>query len=204
MVLIEPEFEIDEKNRVICKFHSDYLNFIDPTKDYFEDIYLDKIMTCLTCSHYTYNECYFTKSRIEEIEFNWQKRKVFRCQLCIHKIERMFTIIYKLYNKEKYGVEIPLICCNCYDKINTNQFLSESKKLKFLYFFVILTSIFSLFYLNFLLILLKLDLAVRIFLSICFSIFILLFIVKLLIVLKRNIYGVKYYKKHFMHQEATE
>ena len=201
MVLIEPEFEIDEKNRVICKNHTDYLQFIDPNKDYFEDIYLDKVLTCLTCSHYTYNECYFSKSRIDEIEFKRQKKKNYKCKLCEQKIERMFTIIYKLYIKEVYGIEIPLICCNCYDKVSTNQFLSESKKLRNLYLLVILTSIFTLFYSNFLLFLLKLDLFVRYLLFIPFSILIISIIFKSLIKLKRNICGVKYYKKSFFKKD---
>ena len=201
MVLIEPEFEIDEKSRVICKFHSDYLQFIDPNKDYFEDIYLDKVLTCLTCYHYIYNECYFTKSRIDEIEFKRNKKKAFKCKFCEQKIERMFTIIYKLYNKEVYGIEIPLICCNCYDKVITNQFLSESKKLRYLYLLVILTSVFTLFYFNFLLFLLKVDLFVRYLLFIPFSILIISIIFKSLIRLKRNICGVKYYKKSFFKKD---
>jgi len=203
MVLIEPEFEIDKKNRVICKNHTDYLQFIDPSKDYFEDIYLDKVMKCSTCSHSIYNECYFSKSRIDEIEIKSQKKKAFKCKLCNHKIERMFTIIYKLYNKEVYGVEIPLICCNCYDNINTNQFLSEFKKLRGLYILVILTSIFTLFYFNFLLILLKLDLFVRYLLFLPFTILIISIIFKSLIKLKRNIYGGIYYKKFFIKKDET-
>jgi len=201
MVLIEPEFEIDEKSRVICKFHSDYLQFIDPNKDYFEDIYLDKVLTCLTCSHYIYNECYFSKSRIDEIEFKRQKKKDYKCKLCGQRIERMFTIIYKLYINEVYGIEILLICCNCYDKVSTNQFLSESKKLRYLYLLVILTSVFTLFYFNFLLFLLKLDLFVRYLLFIPFSILIISIIIKSLIKLKRNICGVKYYKKSFFKKD---
>ena len=195
MVLIEPEFEIDEKNRVICKFHSDYIQFIDPCKDYFEDIYLDKLLTCLTCSHYINDECYFNKSRIDEIEYKRQKKKGYKCQLCRKRIERMFTVVYKLYNKEAYDIEIPLICCSCYDKVSNNIFLSELKKLNFLYLFIILTSLFFLFFFNFFLILLNLQPIVRLLLSIPYIILIVAVIFCSLLKLKNNISGIKTFKK---------
>ena len=197
MILIEPEFEIDDKNRVICKFHSNYLQFIDPNNDYFQSQYLEKKITCLTCSHYDFNECYFEKSRLDEIEYRRQKKRDFNCKLCGNKIERMFTIIYKLYNKEIYGIEIPLICCSCYEKIETNEFLLESKKVILLYLFIITTSIFFLFYFGFFLIILNLQPYIKVFIYITYLILILVIIIKTLKRLANNLYGISYYKKIF-------
>lgn len=202
MVLIEPEFEIDNKNRVICKFHSNYIQFIDPSKDYFEDIYLDKILTCLTCTHYFNNECYFSKSRIDRIEYKRRKKRAYKCQLCRHRIERMFTIIYKLYNKEAYGIEIPLICCSCYDKLSDNKFLSELKKLNLLYLFIILTSLFFLFYFYFFLILLNLHPLLRLLLFIPYICFTVAIIFISLMRLKTNMSGIKTYKKIFSNEKG--
>ncbi|MFX1340849.1 MAG: hypothetical protein ACFFDK_19720 [Promethearchaeota archaeon] len=204
MVLIEPEFEIDKRNRVICKFHSDYIQFIDPNKDYFEDIYLDKNLTCLTCTHYVYNECYFNKSRIDHIENTRQKKRDFKCQLCRNRIERMFTIIYKLYNEEVYGIKIPLICCSCYDKLRDNQYLPELKKLNLFYLFIILTTIFFLFYLNFFLMLLNLHPLIRLLIFISYFCLTIAIIFISLMRLKTNLSGIKTYKKMFPKEMTPE
>jgi len=197
MVLIEPEFEIDDKNRVLCKFHTDYIQFIDPNKDYFEGIYLDKKLTCVTCSHYVHNECYFNKSRIDRIEDKRQKKREFKCQLCRNRIERMFTIIYKLYNEEVFGIKIPLLCCSCYDKLSDNTFLPELKKLNLLYLFILLTTFFFLFYINFFLMLLNLHPLVRLLIFIPYLCLSAAIIFISLMRLKNNIYGIKTYKKIF-------
>ena len=111
---IEPKFIIDDKGRVLCKKHSKYDNFIEP-KDYFQNLYLEVELTCKTCLHYENNDCFFSKSKIDEIEINRiKKKKESLCRLCGKRIDRMFSIIHKLYNKEIYDIEMPLICCLLY------------------------------------------------------------------------------------------
>ncbi|TFG02076.1 MAG: hypothetical protein EU542_05740 [Promethearchaeota archaeon] len=162
MVLIQPEFEIDGKNRVLCKYHSHYFEFITPTLDYFEEIYLDSKLTCLTCDHYQNDECYFTRSKIDDIEKRRKKgKRQFSCVLCGQKIERMFTIVHKLYNEQIDSVKIPLICCDCLEMVENHQYLNESKKLMYLYSYVILTLTFFIFYLIILLNILNLPLLVK-------------------------------------------
>jgi len=196
MVIIQPEFEIDEKNRVICKFHHNYLQFIDPNKDYFQDQYLEKKITCLTCSHYDLNECYFNKSRIDEIEYKRQKKKDYKCKLCGNKIERLLTIIYKLFNIEIYGIEIPLFCCSCYEKLKMNEFIVESKKVILVYLFIIITSVFSLFYFGFFLSILNLQPYIGILIYIPYYILIMVIIIKTFKKLSKILYGMRYYKKN--------
>ncbi len=200
MGIIEPTFEIDEKGRVICKKHSKYNNFIKP-RDYFQDLYLDIELTCKTCSHYQNNDCYFSRSRIDDIELRRQKKKAFLCKLCGKKIERMFTIIYKLFYKEIYNVEMPLICCDCHEKLNKNEFLSYSKKrfdfyllnivisLFFIFYFIVFVSILNIQPLFYILIVIPLFTLV--------SFIVLYIILKCIKKLKYTIYGIRYFKKYF-------
>ena len=128
MHFIEPSFEIDEKGRVICKEHTNYNYFMRPDKDFFYEMLLERQLTCKTCSHYFDNDCYFQKSEIDTIEQNREKKKKnFKCNLCGTRISIMLSIVQKIYNEEKFKVKIPLVCCNCYERINNNEFMKESK-----------------------------------------------------------------------------
>ena len=203
MPTIEPTFKIDDKGRVICKKHSKYEHFVEP-KDYFQDLYLEIELTCKTCSNYINDKCYFPKSRIDVIESQRLKKKEFLCKLCGKKIERMLSIIHKLFNKEIYDIEMPLICCDCFEKIKNEEFLSYSRKLTDFYILNIAVSIFFLLYFLYFLSILKIQLIfyITIVIPIIFLIsFIVLFIIyksikKLRLILK----GIKYYKKHFVQQ----
>jgi len=125
---IEPTFEIDEKGRVICREHPRYHYFIEPNKDYFEDLSLDIEITCISCKHYFENDCYFSKARIDEIESRRTEKKPYKCMFCGSHVHRMQSVVYKIYNLEIYNLEIPLICCNCYDNIMDGDFIRYSKK----------------------------------------------------------------------------
>ena len=195
-------FVIDEKGRVICKKHSKYNKFIEP-KDFFQDLYLEIELTCKTCSHYYQNDCYFLKSRIDEIDFKREKKKEFLCKLCGKRIDRMLSIIHKLYNKEVYDIDMPLICCDCFEKIDNKEFLSYSKKLTDFYILNIVISIFFLFYFVYFLSILQVPMIFYflIVIPIIFSIsFIVLFIgiYKSIKKMRRIFKGIKYYKKHFI------
>jgi len=200
----ELSFEIDDKGRVICKKHSNYDYLISPS-DYFQDLYLDAELTCKTCSHYENNECYFSKTRIDEIINNGIK-KGYLCRLCGKKIDRMLTIIHKLYYKETYDVDMPLICCDCYEKINNNEFLSYSKKMTDFYILNIVISIFFLCYFAIFLSILTVQpilyyiLIIPLFCLICFII-IGIIIRKSINKLRYFYFGIKYYKKHFPIQK---
>lgn len=202
----ELSFEIDNKGRVICKKHSNYDYLIRP-RDYFQDLYLDAELTCKTCSHYDNNECYFSKTRIDDI-INRGLKKAYVCRLCGKKIDRMLSIIHKLFYKETYDVDMPLICCDCYEKINNNEFLSYSKKMTDFYILNIAISIFLLFYFAFFLSILNVEpifyyiLIIPLFSLVCFIISIV--IRKCIKKLRYFYFGIKYYKKHFPIQERKE
>jgi hypothetical protein len=143
---IEPSFEIDAKGRVICQNHNNYVHFIDPDKDFFSEMYLDVELTCKTCEHYKVNECYISKERVDEIEYQRIEKKAYRCRLCFHRIHRMFTVMYKLYNKEKHEIDMPLICCDCYDDLFKGEFKREARERiakGLVFFFVILIVFFG-------------------------------------------------------------
>ncbi|MHA1688140.1 MAG: hypothetical protein ACTSYC_06315 [Promethearchaeota archaeon] len=148
---IEPKFEIDDKKRVICQNHSDYLHFIDPNKDYFEEQFLELKLTCKTCKHYQNDDCYFSRTRLDKILSNGSKR--YKCAFCGSPIECMFTIIQKLYFKERYNVELTLTCCNCQEFISKGTYLIETKRKMLAYFFMILFFSYSIWVLYFTLIL---------------------------------------------------
>ena len=122
MVNIEPSFEIDEKGRVICQSHSKYPYFIQPNKTFLEERRMEKELTCLTCSHYENDDCYFPKSEIDKIELDRLNRSRFQCNLCGNKIDLMLTLIQKIYYEVKFNMKMPLICCSCYEMLQQKKF----------------------------------------------------------------------------------
>ncbi len=122
MVDIEPSFEIDAKGRVICQSHSKYPYFIQPGKTYFEERKMEKELTCLTCSHYKNDDCYFPKSEIDKIELDRLTRSLFQCNLCGNKIDLMLTLMQKIYYEVKFNMKMPLVCCNCYESLKKKNF----------------------------------------------------------------------------------
>jgi len=146
MHFVEPSFKIDEKGRVICKEHSNYNYLVRPDKDFFYDMLLESELTCKTCSHYFDNDCYFQKSEIDLIEQKREKKKKeFKCMLCGNKILIMLSIVQKIYTEEKFNIKIPLVCCNCYERINNNEFMKESKNRIFFTLFLFILGFFFLF-----------------------------------------------------------
>ena len=113
MVVIEPSFEIDEKGRVICQSHSKFPHFIQPAKTYFEELQMEKELTCISCSHYINDDCYFPKSELKKIRFRVHLRR-FRCELCGNPITKLHNVLHKKLTERRGNVEIALICCSCW------------------------------------------------------------------------------------------
>ena len=128
MVVIEPSFEIDEKGRVICQSHSEYPHLIRPGKTHLEELQMEKDLTCKSCSHYINDDCYFPKSEIDKIELDRLNRSRFQCNLCGNKIDRMLTIVQKIYFEVKFNMNMPLICCNCYLSLEEKKFTEYYKR----------------------------------------------------------------------------
>lgn len=127
MVVIEPSFEIDKKGRVICQSHSKYPSFLEQSMTYFEELQMEKELTCKTCSHYENDDCYFPKSEIDKIEIDRLSRSRFQCNLCGNKIDRMLTIMQKIFFEVKFKMNMPLICCNCYKSLNEKKYLDYNR-----------------------------------------------------------------------------
>lgn len=202
MASVDPFFVIDEKGRVICAKHSNYKEFVSP-KDFFQDLYLEIELTCKTCLHYKKDECYFSKARLDgilnQLDSKLSRKKAYACKLCGKKIERMFTIVHKLYYKEKYEVEFPLICCNCYDYLNYDEFMRESvNRIYFFILFLIVGIFFSMVFLFFMELFNLLNMLIFIWL-IPWS----LMIFNRLKKLKATLQGINYYKKHFAEKNTT-
>lgn len=135
---VEPYFRIDKFGRVICKLHSNYdkINKLSEKKTPIRNF--DLMLTCKTCMEYLNDNCYFPKSAIDRIEYDRIKRKVYQCKLCGSRIDRMWSVIYKLYYKEKYHIEMPLICCGCHDSLKNKNFIKKSEeKSKYIKFYLI-------------------------------------------------------------------
>jgi hypothetical protein len=145
MDFVDPSFEIDQEGRVLCKEHSNYDFFKDPQIRKHNERLLEKELTCKSCEHYYNDDCYFPKEVIDQIEANRiRKKKGFTCKLCGNKIDRMLTIIYSLYFKQKYNVKIPLICCACHSALKEDKFIESSKYRSNIFLYNALYAIYSL------------------------------------------------------------
>lgn len=127
MSFVEPSFEIDEKGRVICQYHSNYSFFVMPSKTMLQEKQMEILLTCKTCQHYLNNDCYFPRREIDKIEIDRTKRHMFICKFCGNYIDRMLSVIQKLYFKERFNIEIPLICCSCYESLKTHKLIKDLK-----------------------------------------------------------------------------
>ena len=126
MVVIEPSFEIDEKGRVICQSHSKYPHFVKPVMTPLEDRQMEKQLTCISCSHYLNDDCYFPKSEIDKIELDRLNRSRFQCNLCGNKIDLMLTIMQKIYLEVRFNTDMPLICCDCYSSLKEKRYIKNN------------------------------------------------------------------------------
>ena len=187
---IEPNFEIDKKGRVICKIHSNY-EFFD---DYHNDRILEKELTCKTCSHYHNDDCFFPRSEIAKIEFDRLKSKNFNCRLCGNKIDRMFTVIHKLFYQVKHNIEFPLICCTCYDTLKDNKFIESSKWRSNLFLYNSLYAVYSLVSVLFFIFIYQ----IKIYYLAFFLVPIIYLFYHNLMKRKELKKGLEYYKKHFL------
>ncbi|MBN1215723.1 MAG: hypothetical protein JXA99_09840 [Candidatus Lokiarchaeota archaeon] len=192
MTYTEPNFEIDKKGRVICKEHSNYEFF----NDYQNDRVLEKELTCKTCTHFHNDDCFFPRSDIAKIEYDRLKTKRFNCKLCGNKIDRMFTVMHKLLYKEKFNIELPLICCTCYDNLKDNKFIESSKWRSNLFLYNSLYAIYSLVSVLFFIGIYQ----IKIYYLIFFIIPIIYLFYHNLIKRKELKEGLEYYKKHFLNR----
>ena len=136
MSIINPTFEIDDKGRVICQRHTNFPFFVMSGKTRQQEIQMEKDLTCITCNHYNNDECYFPKTEIDKIEVDRLGMVAFKCKLCGSQIDRMLTIIQKLYLQEKFNIEIPLVCCTCYESLKKKNFMEYHEKRLFLAYFL--------------------------------------------------------------------
>ncbi len=141
--IVNPEFTIDEEGRSICTKHSEYKKImeLDLAKNYPNEFEL--MLTCLRCNHYKENHCYFPKAEIDKIERDRVKEGI-RCQLCGMKIHRLITILHSFYYKQKFGVEMPIICCTCYAALNNNDYMNNTKKRMLFFGFSLLMTMYFL------------------------------------------------------------
>ena len=148
MVVIEPSFEIDEKGRVICQSHSKYPHFIKPAMTPSEERRMEKQLTCISCSHYINDDCYFPKSEIDKIESDRLNRSRFQCNLCGNKIDLMLTVMQKIYLEVKFNTVMPLICCDCYSSLDHKRYIKNNNNriiLSILFYIPIISFMITLF-----------------------------------------------------------
>ena len=69
----------------------------------------------------------FPKDEIDRIEKD-RLSYTFSCKLCGGSIDRPLTIMYSLYNKEKYNVQIPTVCCTCFSTLDNDTFLRDARR----------------------------------------------------------------------------
>ncbi len=195
---IEPQFEIDEKGRVICQRHTNYAWFIMPNKTTHQEKEMETLLTCKTCSHYKDDDCYFPTETIDKIEVDRVKAKKYSCKLCGNRIDRMLTVIYKLYFEGKYKIHMPLICCGCYASLENNNFIHSAKKRAYTYLYFFLSA----FYLPIFYILVFLNPALLL-LNILLIALTVVLNYRYLKKLAHTIKGMKYYKKYLRNNRIS-
>lgn len=198
MYLVEPSFEIDKKGRVICQSHSRYPFFAMDGKDSLQEQQMEKTLSCKTCSHYFNNDCFFPKLEINKIERD-RVNKRFTCKLCGNKIDRMLTVIQKLYFLEKYKIEMPLICCVCYESLKKKNYIQKSKWRANFFLSNALCIVYSLISTIFSMVFLPFSISPYSTISILFISFLLLGLN--LRRRKKIMEGMDYYKKHFLEEK---
>ncbi|TFG21300.1 MAG: hypothetical protein EU530_00705 [Promethearchaeota archaeon] len=130
--IIKPSFYVDDERRVICESHSQIerirtLSSLADLPAFQESREIEKILTCKACNHYHNDVCYFPKEEIDRIEKD-RLAYTFNCKLCGGSIDRPLTVMYSIYNKEKFNVQIPLICCTCFSNLDDDSFIANSRK----------------------------------------------------------------------------
>lgn len=196
MDIILPSFEVDDKGRVICKSHTQYESFINPYHDYFQERYIEKQLTCKTCGHYLKDDCYFPKSEIDLIEEDRQ-RKLFACKLCGNKIDRPLTVIQKLYYNDQYNIDMPLICCTCYENLSANRLMESNKWRANIFLYNALYAVYT--FLSFVLFFFIYQ--IKIYFFFIATLPILYLFIKSLKKRKRIINGMKFYETYFLEDK---
>ena len=144
--IIQPSFYIDSERRVICESHSQIerirsLAALSDLPAFQEANQVEKLLTCKSCNHYHNDVCFFPKEEIDQIEKDRQAY-TFHCTLCGGSIDRPLTIMYSLYNKEKFNVQIPTVCCTCFSTLDNDTYLENSRR-RILFF--VLSFVISIF-----------------------------------------------------------
>ena len=139
--IVMPEFTIDDDGIPYCTKQTNYEKIRAMKKTSPREF--EKMLNCKYCNHYKKNDCFFPRSEIDKIEEDRLKQNT-RCQLCGMKIDRPFSIIMSLLYKNKFDVNLPVICCTCYAGLEQGTFESTSKRRMILYFISFITSIYFL------------------------------------------------------------
>jgi transcription elongation factor Elf1 len=142
--IVYPEYVSDDDGIPYCKMQTDYSKILNlKLKERFPNEF-EKMLTCFRCEHYTKNDCYFCKNDIDLIEKDRQDLNI-RCVFCGAKIHRLFSVLMSLYYKDKYHVNIPIICCTCYAALGDNSFIKNTQSRMILFAISLATSIYFLF-----------------------------------------------------------
>ena len=148
--IIKPSFYVDDERRVICDSHSQIerirtLSSLSDLPAFQETQQIEKILTCKACNHYHNDVCFFPKEDIDRIEKD-RLAYTFNCKLCGGSIDRPLTVMYSIYHKEKHNVQIPTVCCTCFDTLDNDTFLKKARQRILLFSFSFVTSIILFFW----------------------------------------------------------
>lgn len=141
--IVNPEFSIDSEGRVVCEKHSQIriikMLAANPNPNFiarYEDL-----LNCTKCDHYFNDDCYFPRSEIDKIEIDRKNSKL-HCPFCGLRIDRPLTLIYSFYYKDKYNIDVPYICCECYRNLSNNTLMRSIRKKILILFFSLIISIY--------------------------------------------------------------
>ncbi len=131
--VIEPNFIVNEEGRVFCSKHTLFnkpreqpQQSLPPILNLFATPQPPPL-TCITCGHYFNDSCYFAPESVDLI-LSQRDRGQIICDFCGDRISRSMSVLQKIYYENKFGVKMPLVCCECYASLKTNDFVKQAQK----------------------------------------------------------------------------
>lgn len=198
--MVTPQFIVDDDGIPYDKMQTDYEKIIHlKLKERYPNEF-EKMLTCLHCDHYKNDDCFFPKREIDKIEKDRVEQKI-SCAFCGTKIHRLFSILMSLYYKDKFGVNIPIICCACYASLNNNTLVKNIQRRMILFAISLSTALYFLIMYFLSIFIYNVIGLILVILPLTFWVYIMIRDIKNLYFLWR---GKKYYEQIFVEKEDTE
>lgn len=125
---IIPEWVVNSRGLPHCIRYSNDPSQITKGVSFIQFFRSKETIECTTCQ-YSHNEaCYFSTSKITDLEKKWEQKKI-RCELCGQRINWSNSFLMSYYYKEKFNLNMNLPCCSCYNALVEKKYLEYSRSI---------------------------------------------------------------------------